>query len=153
MAKKTRKKKVAKKRTTKKKAKKRRTKKKTTRKANASRPKGATDWVTAYLKKYGDTEWASLQAKAKKEGVALKPINLRWGRAAAGLPPKTTRKAKRGRRKAATARRGPGKPRKSTPSGFRQEAADKLRAVASKAILQGDDKTASKLLEMIKQLG
>ncbi len=74
------------------------------------------------------------------------------------------KKAKRAKKRAAkrgpgrpkgskTRRRGPGMPRKSTPSSFRQEAADKLRAVASKAILQGDDKTASKLLEMIKQLG
>ncbi len=123
-------------------------------KATSSNKSIPTEWVTSYIKKHGDASWPVVEEAAKKAGVKVKPINLRWGRAAAGLPPKTQRKAKKGRRKAATARRGLGKRRtKSTPSSFRQEAADKLRAVASKAILQGDDKTASKLLEMIKQLG
>ncbi len=123
-------------------------------KATRTSKSSPTEWVTNYLKKHGDSSWPVVEEAAKKAAVKVKPINLRWGRAAAGLPPKTKRKAKKGRRKAATARGGPGRRRrKSTPSSFRQEAADKLRAVASKAILQGDDKAAGKLLEMIKQLG
>ncbi len=89
-------------------------------KATSSNKSSPTEWVASYLKKNGDASWSVVEEAAKKAAVKVKPINLRWGRAAAGLPPKTTRKAKKGRRKAATARRGPGRPRKSTPSSFRQ---------------------------------
>ena len=107
-----------------------------------------TEFAAAYLKKNPKAEFKEVVAAAKKQDIVVVPVTMGWARKAAGL---TRRKATRGRRKTSATRRVRGGSRKSAPS-FRQEAAEKLREVASKAVLNGDDKTAGQLLEMIKQL-
>ncbi len=126
----------------------------------------SAEFAAKLIKKNPSISMAEMQKAAKPHGIRIYPRAIGEAKVSLGMGRKkaSRKKAKRGKKRAAkqgpgrpkgskTMRRGPGRPRKSTPSSFRQEAADKLRAVASRAILQGDDKTASKLLEMIKQLG
>ncbi len=115
----------------------------------SKRPKKTgTEFAAAYLKKNPKAEFKEVVAAAKDQGIVVVPVTMKWARKAAGL---TKRKATRGRRKTSTTRRVRGGSRKSAPS-FRQEAEEKLREVASKAVLNGDDKTAGQLLEMIRKL-
>ncbi len=126
----------------------------------------SANFAAKLIKKNPKISMAELQKAAKPHGIRIYPLAIGKAKVSLGMGRKKASKKKAKRTKKKVTKRGPGRPkgsktrgrgpgrlRRSTPSGFRQEAADKLRAVASKAILQGDDKTASKLLEMIKQLG
>jgi hypothetical protein len=128
----------------------------------------SVQFAAKLIKKNPDISMTELKKAAKPKGIRIYPLAIGKAKVSLGMGKKRASRKKTKRkttRKKTAARRGPGRPkgsktrsrgsarlRRSTPSSFRQEAADKLRTVASKAILGGDDKTASKLLEMIKEL-